>query len=508
MHKKLILLILDGWGLAPNPQYSAIDKANTPFIDALYQQYPHSQLSASGLDVGLPPGQMGNSEVGHINLGAGRVVGQSLVRINKAITSSAFYQNPTLLEAFSYAQTHQKAVHFMGLVSDGGVHSHLSHLQALCRAAKEHALPKFFVHAFTDGRDTPPKSAVAFLSHLEEELQGTNGRLASIMGRYYAMDRNQRWERTRVAYDALVHGWGMMATDWRKAIEHAYAEGTTDEFLQPILLTGKGEQPSACLREGDVVICANFRTDRSRQITQVLTQTPAVQSSMPPLKLHYLTMTEYDRNFKGVHPLFKQDILKNTLGEVLSVQGKKQLRISETEKYPHVTYFFSGGREEPFPGEKRLLCPSPQVATYDQTPAMAATDITEKVLPILAQQSMDFICLNFANADMVGHTGVFDATVQACEVVDQCVQKVVEQALESGYTTIILADHGNAEQMCNQEGRPYTAHTTNPVPCILIDPQAKGRLKAGKLADIAPTILNLMGLPIPQEMAGVSLVDC
>jgi 2,3-bisphosphoglycerate-independent phosphoglycerate mutase len=506
MHKKLLLLILDGWGLATNPHHSAIDQANTPFIDALYQQYSHSQLSASGLDVGLPPGQMGNSEVGHINLGAGRVVDQSLVRINKAITSGDFYQNPTLSEAFSYAKTHQKAVHFIGLVSDGGVHSHLTHLKALCRAAHKHTVPQFFVHAFTDGRDTPPKSAVKYLSHLEEELQNTGGQLASIMGRYYAMDRDQRWERTRVAYDALVHGWGMMATDWKKAMEHAYDEGITDEFLQPILLTGQGKAPSAWLREGDVVICANFRTDRSRQITQALTQKMPVQPNMPPLALHYLTMTEYDKNYKNVYPLFKQDTLKNTLGEVLSIQGKKQLRITETEKYPHVTYFFSGGREEPFPGEERILCPSPQVATYDLAPAMAATAITAKVLPILAQQSVDFICLNFANADMVGHTGVFDATVQACKVVDQCVQRVVAQALESGYTTLILADHGNAEQMYDAEGRPYTAHTTHPVPCILVDPQAKGPLQAGKLADIAPTILKCMGLPVPTEMTGITLI--
>jgi 2,3-bisphosphoglycerate-independent phosphoglycerate mutase len=500
MYKKLILLILDGWGLAPQAQHSAIAQANTPFIEALYQQYPSSQLLASGLAVGLPEGQVGNSEVGHMNLGAGRVVDQSLVSINKAIASGAFHQNKELLAAFSYAKTHQKAVHLMGLVSDGGVHAHLDHLKALCQVAQTHAVERLFVHAFTDGRDTAPQSAIQFLSGLEEQLQATTGQLASVIGRYYAMDRDQRWERTKVAYDALVHGQGTLTQAWRKAIEHAYVQGITDEFLQPILLTNQEGVPKTCLQEGDVVICFNFRTDRSRQITQALTQATLPQLGMPPLNLYYLTMTVYDGLFQGVKPLFEQNVLKNTLGEVLSKYGKKQLRIAETEKYPHVTYFFSGGREEPFPGEERMLCPSPRVATYDLAPAMAALSITEKVLPVLAQQSVDFICLNFSNADMVGHTGVFEATVRACEVVDQCLEKVVKKALENNYTALIVSDHGNADKMRTSQGHPYTAHTEYPVPCILVDQQTRRPLRHGKLADVAPTILQCMGLPVPSAM--------
>ncbi len=507
MHKKLILLILDGWGLASQPQYSAIDQAKTPFIDALYKQYSHSQLVASGLAVGLPQGQMGNSEVGHINLGAGRVVDQSLFRINKAIASGAFYHNKSLLAALAYAKTHQKAVHLMGLVSDGGIHAHLDHLKALCSVAKDHAIESLFIHAFTDGRDTGPCSAVKFLDALEAHLQKTTGRLASIIGRYYAMDRDQRWERIKVAYDALVHGKGTQAQSWRQAIDQAYAQGITDEFLQPILLTQSDGSLIACLQEGDVVLCFNFRTDRSRQITQVLTQKALPPYAMHPLNLHYLTMMVYDNSFQGVQPLFTQETLQQTLGEVLSGHGKKQLRIAETEKYPHVTYFFSGGREEPFAGEERILCPSLQVGTYDLQPAMAAPAVTEKMLTVLAQQSIDFICLNFANADMVGHTGVFGATVRACEVVDQCLAQVVTKALENDYTTLIVADHGNADKMLDDQGHPYTAHTDHLVPCILVDKDIRVPLKEGKLADVAPTILQCLGLPIPPAMTGQSLIE-
>ena len=504
-HKKLILLILDGWGLAPQTQHSAIDQARTPFIESLYQQYPSSQLLASGLAVGLPAGQVGNSEVGHINLGSGRVVDQSLGSINRAIASGEFYQNKALLDAFSYSKTYQKAVHLMGLVSDGGVHAHLDHLKAVCQVAKDHAVERLFIHAFTDGRDTAPQSAIQFLSSLETQLQNTTGQLASVMGRYYAMDRDQRWERTKVAYDTLVHGRGTRVQDWKRAIEQFYAQGITDEFLQPILLTNQEGIPKVCLQEGDVVLCFNFRTDRSRQITQVLTQATPPRWGMPPLKLHYLTMTVYDDRFQHVKALFGQNILQDTLGEVLSKRGKKQLRIAETEKYPHVTYFFSGGREEPFPGEERMLCPSPRVATYDLAPAMAALAITEKILPVLSQQRVDFICLNFSNADMVGHTGVFEATVQACEVVDQCLERVVKKAIENNYAVLIVSDHGNADKMRTAKGHPYTAHTAHPVPCVLVDQKAPRLLKNGKLADVAPTILQYMGLPIPSAMTGKPL---
>ena len=509
MYKKIILVILDGWGLAPPIQHadSAIDQANTPFIEALYQQYPFSQLCASGLVVGLPEGQVGNSEVGHMNLGAGRVVDQSLVRINKAIASRALHHNATLLAAFDYAKTHKKAVHLMGLVSDGGVHSHIDHLNELCQIAQKHAVERLFIHAFTDGRDTAPKSALHFLERLESQLKITTGQLASVTGRYYAMDRNQRWERTKVAYDALVYGQGTRTQTWREVIEHAYAQGMTDEFLQPIVLIDPSGVPKACLKEGDVAICFNFRTDRSRQITQVLTQTGLPQWGMHPLKLKYLTMTVYDGQFKGIQSLFSKNILHNTLGEVLSQYGKKQLRIAETEKYPHVTYFFSGGREVPFSGEDRILCHSPKVATYDLSPAMAALDITQHVLPVLVQNRTDFICLNFSNADMVGHTGVFDATVKACEVVDQCLARVVKQALACNYTTLIVSDHGNADTMrVGEQGHPYTAHTMRPVPCILVDPEVRRPLKNGKLADVAPTILQYMGLPVPAEMQGEALL--
>lgn len=498
-------MILDGWGIAPQPQHSAIAQAHTPFIDRLLEQYPHSQLAASGLAVGLPAGQMGNSEVGHMNLGAGRVVDQSLVHINKAIASGAFFENHALLTAFEYAKAHQKAVHVMGLVSDGGVHSHINHLKAICQAASDQGIDQLFVHAFTDGRDTAPQSAPAFLTALEAHLQATTGQLASVTGRYYAMDRDQRWERVQIAYDALVHGQGAKAADWQAAIEKAYAEGVTDEFLQPIVLTDEAGAPRARIQEDDVVICFNFRTDRSRQLTEVLTQT-AVHADRPPLKLHYLTMTVYDERLEDVQALFAPHHLTDTLGEVLSQHGKTQLRIAETEKYPHVTYFFSGGREAPFPGEERILCPSPPIATYDLAPEMAAWDITERVLPVLARQRFDFISLNFANADMVGHTGVWEATVRACEVIDQCTAKVVQAALANDYAVLIVADHGNADQMRDAHGNPHTAHSHFPVPCILVDRPMKRSLKDGQLADVAPTILRLMGLPIPAAMTGQTLL--
>ena len=507
MHRKLILLILDGWGLTDKPQSSAIAQAQIPFIDSLYKAYPHSQLAASGSAVGLPTGQMGNSEVGHMHIGAGRAIPQTLVSINQAIESGALYHNQALLGALDYAKKQQKPVHFIGLVSDGGIHAHLAHLKTLCSIAKDHAVEEVFIHAFTDGRDADPHSAIRFLSDLAAHTQKTTGQLASMMGRYYAMDRDKRWERTRIAYDALVHGRGEKTHDWQGAIEHAYAQGITDEFLQPILLANKAGKPLACIQEGDVVLCFNFRTDRSRQITRVLTQEALPTHGMHPLQLYYLTLTVYDESFKGIHTVFDRLVLTNTLGEVLSKHGKKQLRIAETEKYPHVTYFFSGGQEEAFSGEQRILCPSPQVLTYDLAPAMGAWDITEKVIPVLEQQTTDFICLNWANPDMVGHTGVWEATVQACEVVDQCVKEVVTTALKNDYTTLIVADHGNAERMMNEDSSPYTAHTTNPVPCILVDKHINKPLSHGKLADVAPTILQCMDLPIPQEMDGRPLIE-
>lgn len=505
MHKKLLLTILDGWGIATHDEFSAIHKAQTPFMDKLYVTYPHSRLAASGLAVGLPAGQIGNSEVGHMNIGAGRVVYQELVRINQAIASKALHHHSVLRAAFAYAQQHQKKVHFMGLVSDGGVHAHIDHLKALCSIAKDKV--RVLIHAFTDGRDSPPYRATYFLESLEKHLEKSTGQIASIMGRYYAMDRDRRWERTKVAYDALVHGQGEKTQDWRKAIKKSYEAGVTDEFIKPILLTNDQGTPLACVEEGDVVLCFNFRTDRSRQITQVLTQAAFPRYTMKPLHLYYLTLTNYQENFKNVHVLFEKEILKNTLGEVLSKYGKKQIRIAETEKYPHVTYFFSGGRETVFEGEERILCPSPKVPTYDLQPEMGAFTITEKIIPKLEEGSSDFVCLNFANLDMVGHTGIFEATVRAAEVVDQCLEKVVCTALQNNYAVLIIADHGNADRMYNEDASLHTAHTANPVPCILVANNYNKSLKDGKLADVAPTILQWMGIEIPSAMSGCSLID-
>ncbi|OJW68390.1 MAG: phosphoglycerate mutase (2,3-diphosphoglycerate-independent) [Candidatus Amoebophilus sp. 36-38] len=501
MDKKVLLMILDGWGLIDNPCYSAIAHAKTPFIDSLYQRYPFTQLEASGSAVGLPKGQMGNSEVGHMHLGAGRVIPQDLVRIDEAIQSGELANNPTWIKAISYAKQQQKPVHLIGLVSDGGVHSHIDHLKGLCDILRGNNI-KTYIHAFTDGRDADPHNAIHFITQLIPYIQDANIELATILGRYYAMDRDKRWERTKIAYDALVHGIGTRTQDWEAAIKKSYAAGITDEFLQPIVLTRASGELVATIQPGDVVLCFNFRTDRGRQITEVLTQTPFPSYQMHPLPLYYLTLTVYDDTFRGVSSIFKKLVLTNTLGEVLSTYGKKQLRIAETEKYPHVTYFFSGGREVPFVGEERILCPSPQVATYDLAPAMSAYEITQRLIPPLEQKRFDFICLNFANPDMVGHTGVWEAAIEACEVVDRCVEKVVTHALQNNYITLLVSDHGNVEQMLQEEGTPYTAHTTNPVPCILIDPVSKQRLHTGGLIDVAPTILKSMNLPIPSEMNG------
>jgi 2,3-bisphosphoglycerate-independent phosphoglycerate mutase len=507
MNKRVLLMILDGWGIAKNKKVSAVDQANTPFIDSLYRKYPHSKLEASGLAVGLPEGQMGNSEVGHMNIGAGRVVYQDLVRINKAVAEKELYKNPVLNAAFEYALTNKKNVHFIGLVSDGGVHSHIGHLKGLISIAHGKGVKDLFVHAFMDGRDTDPKSGLGFLKELRNHLKKNTGTLAGVIGRYYAMDRDKRWERVKLAYDLLVHGKGENTTDPLDAVQRSYDGGVTDEFIKPIAVLGDNGKPMATISEGDVVLCFNFRTDRGREITQVLTQQDFPEQGMKKLKLHYITLTNYDESFKDVKTIFEKDNLEKTLGEVVADAGKKQIRIAETEKYPHVTFFFSGGRETVFSGESRILCPSPKVATYDLQPEMSAHDIKDKIVSELHAKSADFICLNFANPDMVGHTGVFEAAVKACETVDHCAQKVTEAALKNGYATIIIADHGNADVMINEDGTPNTAHTTNLVPCILVDDTYRGKIKDGKLGDLAPTILKLMGLPTPKQMTGNVLLE-
>ncbi|MEQ9466936.1 MAG: 2,3-bisphosphoglycerate-independent phosphoglycerate mutase [Ekhidna sp.] len=496
MDKKVILLILDGWGIAKDKSVSAIDAAHTPFMDRVFKEYPHGRLEASGLAVGLPDGQMGNSEVGHMNIGAGRVVYQDLVKISNAVKDGSIAQNDTFKNALEYARIQDKPIHLIGLVSDGGVHSHIDHLKGLLTAFYNQGFDDVFVHAFTDGRDTDPKSGVGYLRDVQHHMAETVGTLATITGRYFAMDRDNRWERVKLAYDAMVKGEGKKVQDPLRAVEESYQENVTDEFLKPIICA------DAKIQDGDVVLCFNFRTDRGRQITQALTQQDFPEQGMKKLDLHYATMTNYDDSFKGVHVMYGKDNLTMTLGEVLEKNGKKQIRIAETEKYPHVTFFFSGGREQPFDGEKRILCPSPKVATYDLQPEMSAYDIRDKIIPELKSKSADFVCLNFANPDMVGHTGVFEAAVKACETVDSCTEAVVNTALENDYLSIIIADHGNSDMMVNPDGTPNTAHTTNLVPFIVVDKEFKGTLKNGKLGDLAPTILKFMGLEIPQEMTG------
>ncbi len=503
--KKVVLIIMDGWGEAPNTKANAIEHANVPFIKSLYTKYPHAQLLTSGEAVGLPEGQMGNSEVGHINIGAGRVVFQELVRINKAVREKTIDTNPVLVEAFKYAKSNNKNVHLMGLVSDGGVHSTTSHLKKLCDMAKDNAVHNVFIHAFTDGRDTDPKSGLHYITDLEEHLQHSAGKIASVIGRYYAMDRDKRWERVKLAYDLLVKGEGKHITNTQKAIIESYSENITDEFIKPMVVVDDKDQPIATIKPGDVVICFNYRTDRCREITQVLTQKDMPEQGMNTMDLHYVTMTRYDETFKNIHVVFDKEDLTMTLGEVLSNVGKKQIRIAETEKYPHVTFFFSGGREAEFPGEKRLMAPSPKVATYDLKPSMSAYELKDLIVPELKKGDVDFVCLNFANPDMVGHTGVFSAVIEAVETVDKCVKEVVEAGLTQNYSFIIIADHGNAECMINEDGTPNTAHTTNPVPVFLIDNDYKS-IKNGKLADLAPTILKIMNIPAPKEMTGKILV--
>lgn len=503
--KKLMLLILDGWGYGKHDNSNAIESAKTPFFNHLLSTYPNSRLKASGESVGLPEGQMGNSEVGHINLGAGRVVYQELGRINQAIIDGDLKKNKILCEAFAYAKDHHKSVHLMGLLSDGGVHSHTQHLIGLCEAAMEKGLSDIFIHAFLDGRDTDPHSGIDYLEKVENALKSNPAKIVSAIGRYYAMDRDHRWERIKKAYDLLVRGAGEKATSILEAIKSSYSAGVTDEFILPISKVDANGEPLATIKDGDVVICFNFRTDRAREITMALTQIPLPNYDMKPLNLHYITMTSYDETFKDVGVVFRKDDVRLTLGEVLEQNKKTQVRIAETEKYPHVTFFFSGGREKEFENERRLLIPSPKVATYDLQPEMSAQIIADTICEDIRINHPDFVCLNFANPDMVGHTGVFSAVIKAVETVDKCAKQVVECGINEGYSFIILADHGNAEYMLNNDGTVNTAHTTNLVPCILIDSDYK-TIQDGKLGDVAPTILKIMNIPIPKEMTGDILV--
>ncbi len=505
--KKVILAIMDGWGVGKVASADAIQNANVPFTKSLYSKYPNTTLTTCGELVGLPEGQMGNSEVGHLNLGAGRIVYQELQRINVAVRDGSFAKNEKLLKPIRFAKQNNKPFHLLGLVSDGGVHSHINHLKAILDICKSEGLTEVFVHAFTDGRDCDPKSGLRFIKELQDHLNKTVGKIATISGRYFAMDRDKRWERVKLAYDALINGKGEFATDPVKAVENSYTNNVTDEFIKPTVIINNAQQPTGVINDGDVVMCFNFRTDRCREITEVLTQIDLAEFDMKKLSLHYTTMTQYDQSFQNVNVVFENDDLRNTLGEIIEQNGLKQIRIAETEKYPHVTFFFSGGREIPFEGEKRLLVPSPKVATYDLKPEMSAYEMTDALLPEIENKSADFICLNYANADMVGHTGVWEAAIKAAETVDKCVEKVVTTGLANGYTIFLTADHGNSDYLINEDGSPNTAHTLNPVPLFIIDKEWKGTIKPGKLGDIAPTILKMMGLPIPKEMTGDILID-
>jgi 2,3-bisphosphoglycerate-independent phosphoglycerate mutase len=506
MDKKVILMILDGWGIADNKNASAIDKAKTPFIDSLYQNFPNSHLETSGMKVGLPQGQMGNSEVGHMNLGAGRIVYQDLVKINLAVEDGSIADEKVLKSAFTYALKNDKKVHFAGLLSDGGVHSHINHLKGLLDAAENFGLPKVFVHAFMDGRDVDPKSGKGFIEDILNFTKEKKSKLASIIGRFYAMDRDKRWERVSEAYNLLVNGEGSRQKSPIMAIENSYSEGITDEFIKPIAIVDQENQFDGNVEDGDVFIMFNFRTDRGRELSEVLSQKDFDEFNMKKLNLHFVTMTNYDENFKKVNVVFDKENVKDTLGEIISKSGKKQIRIAETEKYAHVTFFFNGGREEPFENEKRILINSPKVATYDLQPEMSAIEVADALVPEIENKTADLVVLNFANADMVGHTGIFDAAIKAVETVDKQVEKVVTAALENDYATIILADHGNSDFMINDDGSPNTAHTTNPVPFIFIDKDYKPEVKDGILADIAPTILDIMGIEKSSLMDRESLI--
>ena len=507
-HSRIFLLILDGWGLGHKPEADAIKQADTPFMDGLMQKYPWSTLITHGEDVGLPHGQMGNSEVGHLNIGAGRIVWQELARINKAVRERELHQLRTLRSAFEYANSTRKAVHFVGLVSDGGVHSHIDHLKALCDIATEMECKDVFIHAFTDGRDCDPKSGAGFIEDLEKHIEDQSVYLASVIGRYYAMDRDKRWERIKIAYDLLVRGLGEPTTDFPAAIRRSYAAGVTDEFMKPLVRLRPDGQPIGPIETGDVVICFNFRTDRLRELTTVLSQDNMPALDMHSMALHYVTMTRYDETFRDVFVLFEKDDVDMTLGEVIADAGMTQVRIAETEKYPHVTFFFSGGREAPFENERRIMIPSPKVATYDLQPEMSAPELCAAIMQDIRDNEPDFICLNFANTDMVGHTGVFSAAMKAAETVDHCLSQIIPLALEHDYGCLIIADHGNSDYLINDDGTPNTAHTKNPVPCILVSAHEDGsiKLKNGRLCDVAPTLLNLMNMEKPVQMTGESLL--
>lgn len=504
---KAFLIILDGWGYGTDSYADAIAAADTPFFDYLRNDYPHATLTTFGTQVGLPDGQMGNSEVGHLNIGAGRIIYQTLLRINNAVSDGSFFKNQVLSDAFKRAKAENKKIHFIGLLSDGGVHSHINHLKALIQMAESFGCRDNYIHAFTDGRDVDPKSGLSYLYDILDFLEGKLTRIASITGRYYAMDRDNRWERIKVAYDALVKGQGFRTHDLIKAVEESYVEGVTDEFIKPIIRVNDLEKPLARIENGDMVVFFNFRTDRPRELTEVLTMSGKPEYEMEPLDLDYLTLTKYDETFEKVKVVFGKDDLSGTLGEILSQEGKVQLRIAETEKYPHVTFFFNGGREEPFPYESRILVPSPKVSTYDLQPEMSAYKIKEKVIDFMRTVTPDFICLNFANTDMVGHTGDFDAAKLAAEAVDKCLSEIVPVALEYNYHLVIIADHGNSDFMINKDGSPNTAHTVNPVPFILVSKEYKNiKVINGKLADISPTILELLKLRKPEVMTGTSLL--
>ena len=501
---RVLLMILDGWGKSKNPKTSAIDNADTQFIDSLYEKYPNANLKTDGIEVGLPEGQMGNSEVGHLNLGAGRIVYQELSRINMSIEDGSFKSKKVLTDAFEYAERTKKNVHLMGLISSGGVHSHYDHLYELINISEIYN-SKVFIHGFTDGRDVDPKSSINDLKNLEKFTQDKNCELASIIGRYYSMDRDNRWERTKLAYDLICKGKGKKVSSFVDEIKSSYNNNCTDEFLMPMIKTDSNNNPIGVVSEGDVIIYFNFRTDRGRQLTRVMTQSDFNEFETNNEKYHFVTMTNYDSSFKGINVVFQNKDLRNTLGEVLEKNNKTQLRIAETEKYPHVTFFFSGGREKPFNFERRILKDSPKVATYDMKPEMSAFEITEELILEIENKTNDFICLNYANGDMVGHTGSFEAAVKACETIDKCVKKVITSCIKSDYTVLLISDHGNCDMMLNEDGSPNTAHTKNLVPLILINSEYKS-ISDGILADIAPTILKIMNIEIPSEMTQNPLV--